>query len=80
MLVSLERREAGEQLPFAALHPLRVGRFGVVVLEEVEHAVHDEERELVVEALASAGGVPGGDARADDDVAEHDRWFAGVDG
>ena len=51
-------------------------RLGVVVAEHVEHAVHDEERELVVERAGVVGRLLAGDVRADHDVAEQHRHVA----
>ena len=46
---------------------------GVVVAEDVEHAVHDEQGELVVDGAGVRGGLLGGDRRADHDVAQQHR-------
>ncbi len=48
-------------------------RLGVVVAEDVEHAVHDEQGQLVVERAGVVGGLVGGDGRAHDDIAEQHR-------
>ena len=52
---------------------LRLLLLGVVVVEQVQHAVDDEQRELVVERAARARGLALRDRRAHHDVAEHHR-------
>ena len=53
-------------------------RLGVVVAEDVEDAVHDEQRELVVERAGVLGRLARGHRRAHHDVAEQQRLVARV--
>ena len=53
--------------------------FGVVVAEHVEHAVHDEQRQLVVDGAGVARGLARRPRRADHDVAEQERQVAGIE-
>ena len=45
----------------------------MIVTEYVQHAVDDEQRQLVVEGAGVLAGLRRGDRRADDDVAEQHR-------
>ena len=66
-MVCLEQRDlAGSH------HGCLVG-LGVVVPEHVQHAVDDEQRDLVVERAGVVGRVASRDRRADDHVAEQQR-------
>ena len=76
----LELAEAREQLLLAAAHHGGLLGFGVVVVEQVQHAVHDEQRELVVGGDAALDGLAARDRRAHDDVAEQRRRIARVGG
>ena len=51
---------------------------GVVVVEEVQHAVHDEQGHLVVTGDAPFGRLAAGHRRAHDHVAQQRRRFARV--
>ena len=53
-----------------------LARIGVVVVEQVQDAVHDEQRDLVVGGPAVLGRLRGRDLRADDDVADEARRLA----
>ena len=46
---------------------------GVVVVQQVQHTVHDEQRELVVDGAGVRRRLAGRHRRAHHDVAEHDR-------
>src|SRR5690606_9147822 len=61
---------AVEQLALARLHDGRLLGLGVVHAEDVEDAVDDEERDLVLVAAGVLRGLAGGHGRADHDVAE----------
>ena len=72
-----ERRRHGsvpvvlrQQDALALAHRGGLVRFGMIVAEHVKDAVHDEQRQLVVDAAAVIGRRGRGDRRAHDDVAE----------
>ncbi|OLT04198.1 hypothetical protein BJF90_23955 [Pseudonocardia sp. CNS-004] len=67
----------GEQLGLQAEHlPLLLG-LGVVVAEQVQHAVHGEQVHLVGERVARLAGLRPGELRAEHDVAEQCRTGVG---
>ena len=58
-----------EQGALAVAHHARLLRFEVIVSEHVQDAVHDEQRQLVVERAGVGGGLLGGDGGAHHDIA-----------
>jgi len=60
--------EALEQLPFPPLHGLRLTLIRVVVVQQMQHAVDHQQRELVVERARVLGRLALRHRRADDDV------------
>ena len=63
--------EGQQQLALQLEHlPLLLG-LGVVVAEQVQDAVRREQQQLLLGGVAGLGGLPGRDARAEHDVAEH---------
>ena len=69
-------------LELAGAHQLGIAGVVVIVTEHVEHAVHDEQGQLVVERAGVRRRLLGSDAGTDDDVAEEDRhtkrWVGGA--
>src|SRR5262249_15964315 len=78
--VSLRVAKARQELLLGGAHLRRLLGFGVVVVEQVQHTVHDEQRQFVVGAHAVHTSLTTCDRRADDDVAEQRRRIAGVGG
>ena len=76
--VSPPARGTSRGAPAPGLHHGRLLLLGVVVVEQVQHAVHHEQRELVVERARVLGRLALRDERAHDDVAEHDRRVGGL--
>ena len=72
--------EPGQELALPLLHRRLFPRIGVVVVEQVQHAVDDEQRELVVERRTVLGRLRRGDRRADHDVADQRRRLAALAG
>src|SRR4051812_48751782 len=62
--------EAFEQRLLARFHDLRLCVVHVIHTEQVQHAVHDQQRQLVVEGAGVFGRVAVGDGWADHDVAQ----------
>src|SRR5919202_6564912 len=69
-----------DQLLLEAEHLLLLLRLHVVVTEQVQDAVGGEQDELVVHRVPGGAGLPDGDRRAQDDVAEQRRAGLGVVG
>src|SRR6187455_2374599 len=62
-----------EQRVLQAEHLAFLLGLAVVVPEQVQHAVHGEQRQLVPEAVACLAGLGGGERRTEHDVAEQRR-------
>ena len=62
--------EVGEDAPLQREHLAFLGGFGVVVTEQVQHAVHGEQVQLVEQAVPGLLGLVAGERRAQHDVTE----------
>ena len=62
-----------EQKHFEFAHISGLLGLSVVVAEHVEHAMHDEEREFIVEGSGVLGELPTRNGRTHDDIAEQAR-------
>src|SRR5215210_4441874 len=67
-----------EQLALALPHRLGLLVLGMVVVQQMQYAVHDEQRELVIERPAAAVGLAFRHLRAHDHVTEHARRLSGL--
>src|ERR1700694_5491583 len=70
--------ESSEELLLAPAHHNRLARFGVVVVEQVQHTVHDEERDLVGGAHAALLRLAVRDRRAHHHITQEGRWVTRV--
>src|ERR1700730_4007178 len=68
--------EAGQQLLLAAAHRGCLVGLRVVVVEQMEHAVNHEQRDLFLGGNATLGSLAGGDRGTEDHVAEQRRRIA----
>src|SRR6266700_1173030 len=71
----LELPEPSEQLALPLPHRLRLTLLGMVVVQQMQDAVDDEQRHLVVERAVAAVRLPLGHGWAHDDIADHGGWF-----
>ena len=53
-----------EQRLFACLHASGLVGFGMIMTKHVQHAVHDEQRQFVVQTAVVVGGIGSGDREA----------------
>ena len=74
------RSEPRQELTLPLLHRRLFPRIGVVVVEQVQHAVHDEQRELVVERRTVLGRLRLRHGRTHHDVADQRRRLAALAG
>src|SRR3954453_22395474 len=72
--------EAVQQRLLARLHDLRLGVLGVVHPEQVQHAVHDQQGQFVLEGAGVVGGVAVRHRGTDHDVAQQRRHVVGLAG